>query len=248
MAKKVLIDYLQFLNLPELDAESKVWFFTYLEPNTEEIKRVNKIYQKDIQYEYKKIQKKLIVLQKKRKVKIETETVVVEEKKKQSKIKNIGKDVKNKLISKEINTKALELKVQGLDREEIIIQLMSTYNISLSVATQAERFVYEELSKDVDEDFIRFTVMNHSKYYDQFYKKLIDLNAPKIAMRALKTKEQLNGISQDIFEIQVNNVFEDQKDLVSYGISKLNEEEQKEFVNILSRIQAISDEKQKRLA
>jgi hypothetical protein len=246
MAKKVSIDYLQFLNMPELDSESKVWFFTYMEPIKETIKRISKPNEYLIESEWKKIQHQLIELQKKRDVKIKTNTIINTQKKKIT-IHKKETIVKNKLAINEYITKALELKIQGFDKKAIQVQLINTYKISPSKAGEASTACYEYLSRDVDEDFIRFTVMNHSNYYDEFYRKLSNLNAPKLAMRALKVKEQLNGIGQDIFEIQVNNVFEDQKDLVTYGLKKLNEEEQKEFVTILSRIQAVNHEKQKQL-
>ena len=244
---KVNIDYLQFLNQPELDEESRKWFFTYLEPKTENIKRVEGQYKIKLFNEYKKVKQQLIKLQKSRPIVIETASIIDESKKKEKKYKSTTSLSNNKLISRQIDTKALELKILGHSRQQIIAELVKTYNISAFEADAAVMSTYYELAKEVDEDFIRLTVFSHSQYYDILYKKLIDLSAPKIAMRALKVKETLNGLGQDIFEIQVNNVYEDQKDLINYGMSKLTGNEQKEFIEILNRISFINDNKQKKL-
>ncbi len=249
MAKKANIDYLQFLNHPSFDEENQMWFFTYLEYKTEIIKRVEDSQKMRIIGKYKEIKRYFLNLSKKKKIKIKTEINLKKDTKKtfDFKDKNKEKTKKNKLLTKEICTKALDLKINGYDSETIVVQLMNIYNIPRIIAELAATKCYVDLSKDVDEDFIRFTVLNHSQHYDELYRRFIELDAPKIAIRALKTKETLNGIGQDIFEIQVNNIFEDQKDIVSYGMKKLSEEEQKEFISILNRINIVNEQKQNRL-
>jgi 2-oxo-4-hydroxy-4-carboxy--5-ureidoimidazoline (OHCU) decarboxylase len=245
----VYINYLQFLNKPALDEDSQLWFFTYLSPESEEIKRVEDIQKIRLTNKYKAIKRGLFLLNKKRKIKVKTEFKSKNLKSNafDFKDKNKEKTKKNKLLTKEIATRALELKVNGFDKKEIICKLTEIYNIPSIIAEIAATKCYIDLSKDVDEDFIRFTVLNHSLLYDELYRKFLELGAPKIAMRALKSKETLNDVGQDIFDIQVNNIFEDQKDIVSYGLKKLTDDEQKEFVNILNRINTINEQKQNRL-
>lgn len=245
---KVPIDYLQFLNQPEQSDDEAVWFFTYLDPKSEEIIRFQHKIRNVVFNKYKSIQKKLLKLQKEKIVVIETTTVIDQSKLLDSKIntKKSGKN-NNKLTIREINSKALEFKIQGYSKDEIVAALISTYSIKKILAEKACTFAYDELAKSTDDDYIRLVVHSHSELYDILYKRLIELYAPKLAMRALKVKEALNGIGQDIFEIQVNNVFEQENDLISYGMAKLNANEQKEFVRILNRIQRVNNEKQKQL-
>ena len=241
---KVLINYLDFLNYPEFDNENREWFFTYLDPESEETIRVSEKFKIKLFASYKSLKQKLLKLQKSKKVKIVTKTKIVVEKKKEAHFKNQVQTHHNKLTSKEINTKALELKIQGYERENIILELINVYQISDLTAKSAADWCYMELAKDVEEDFVRLTVLSHSLYYDDLFKKLNELAAPKLALRSLRAKEILNGIGTDIFEIQVNNIFQDTKELVNYGLSRLSTNEKNEFINILSRVNEINDAKQ----
>lgn len=243
--KKESIDYLQFLNYPELDKEIRVWFFTYLDPITEDIKHVKNIYKLKLFAAYKKVKKKLLRLQKKRNIKIETDTIVDVTTKKKGKFKTQNLTIHNKLISKEFLTKALELKLQGHDKENIALELKRIYKISLLAARGATQWCYQELAKSIDEDFIKLTILNHSLCYDDLYKKMIELEAPRLALRTLRNKEILNGIGSDIFEIQVNNIFDDQSDFIQYDIQKLTNSEQREFKEILTKISMSNEQKQK---
>lgn len=241
MSKKAPIDYLQFLSYPSEDIETQKWFFTYLDPKDEIIKRVANRYKTKLFNIYKKKKKEFVLLKKRKKATIQTTTIVDESKKVKSKSKNKSKE-NNKLIVKEIDTEALKLKIQGYSNEEIISSLVETYKISTFRARDAIVLAYKDLAKDLDEDFIRLTMFSHSQCFDDLYKKFMILDAPKLAMRSLRAKETLNGIGNDIYEIQVNNViFDDTKELIVYGMSKLNNSEQQELTTILSRISKVNE-------
>jgi hypothetical protein len=244
--KKVLIDYLQFLSHPSFDREQKEWFFTYLDSLTEKTRRVTSESKIELYKKYKLLQTEIIQAQKSREIKIETDTVVKKSETKKRSFKGSTPTNANKLITLEMNTKALELKIQGYNMQEIVSELMTTYKIAESTARASVNWCYGELAKDVDEEFIRRTVYAHSEYYDKLYRKLIELDSQKLTLRVLKAKENLNGVGQDIFEIQVNNIFQEQKDIISYGMSKLTEAEQKEFKSIVATIKSVNEQKRVR--
>ena len=63
--------------------------------------------------------------------------------------------------------------------------------------------------------------------------------------RNIGIRENLNNIGSDIFEVQVNNVYEnDEEELVTYGIDNLTDEEQKELFKILKRLDDKNEQKQ----
>lgn len=235
---KVKIDYLQFLSKP-IESGEGTWFFTYLMPGVETIQRFEHSVQQIVYKKYQQVKKDIIKYSKKNKAVTTQTPVVKEEKKIETKIKT---KTTNKLTREQLLNTAIELKIQGSTRQEIQLKLIQDFLISESYAGSIVFDMYKALSKEVDDDIIRFTVSTHSQLYDILYKKFTELSSYKMALRALKTKESLNGIGQDIFEVQVNNVFEDIGDLVSYGISKLNHSEQQELKRILSKIQRVNDD------
>ena len=250
MAKrKVRIDYLQFLNAPEKD-DNNEFFFTYLCPDKEIIIDVREKNKFRITQKYQEVRQYLLTLQKIEKPKIKSKIKLDQVKKTKSKFSesNILKETNNKLVTKEILTKALELKVDGYAKQDIIDEMMSTYNVSASTAARAVEWCYKELAKDIDENQIRVVVLEHGQRYDAIYKKLIELDAPKVAMKSLRAKENLNNIGSDIFEVQVNNIYDENEDeFVTYGFDNLTQEEQKELFKILKRMDDKNEQKQLRL-
>lgn len=234
--KKVIIDYLQFLNKPELDESIMTYFFTYLEPRGDKTIRFSDKSKKIVSKKYRELFLRFTKLNKNKKANIKTTTKIDSTKKIKNKF-NIA--INNKLVITEIQTKALELKIEGFHYLQVIEELQKVYpDVTNDVCAKAATWAYEELAKDVDDEYIRLTIFKHGQAYDDLYKKFIDLTSPKLAMRALKAKETLNNIGTDIFEIQINNVFESSEELISYGMNQLDESEQKELISILSKIGA----------
>lgn len=236
--KKVLIDYLQFLNKPTLDDDELTWFFNYLDPKTETTKRVQNKSKMLIEKKYKEIKKQLTEIKKAREPKIVTTTIV----NKKNKRRFGDKGASNKLVKNEYLTQALELKIEGYHSLQIIEKLVQEYGVSESVARESAKAAYEELAKDINEEEIKLIIATHNERYDDLYRKFMELSSSKLGIKALKAKETVNGIGQDIFEVQINNF--QTKDLIGYGINKLNNSEQKELFAILSRIFGTSGEKQ----
>lgn len=237
--KKVKIDYLQFLSKPIESGEGTL-FFTYLMPGVETVQRFEHSVQQIVYKKYQQVKKRIIKESKKQKVVITTQLSNVEEHKKIE--TSIKTKKNNKLARQQLINKAIELKIQGCTSKEIQLKLINDFKISLNTAMSIISYVYTVLSKEIDDDVIRFTVSAHSDLYDILYRKFSELSAYKLALRALKIKESLNGIGQDIFEVQVNNVFEDAADLVAYGMHKLNPDEQQELKRILSKIQRVNND------
>ena len=250
MAKrKVRIDYLHFLNAPQKDDNSE-FFFQYLNPDTEQIESVREKNKFQITRKYQEVKQYLLTLQKLEKPKIKSKIKLDKSKKIKSKFAetNTLKETQNKLITREMLTKALELKVDGYAKQDIVDEMMSTYSISVSAASKAVEWCYRELAKDIDENQIRVVVLEHGQRYDAIYKKLITLEAPKVAMKSLRAKENLNNIGSDIFEVQVNNIYdENEEEFVTYGLANLTQEEQKELFRILKRMDDKNEQKQLRL-
>ena len=244
--KKAKIDYLQFLNAPI--QEGKEWFFSYMNPEDEQIVRETSNSKFDITRKYLIVKRTLLNLQKSEKPKIKTKIKVKERKKYAF---NEGSKMiadSNKLMTREFLTKALELKIDGYDDNDIALELVRVYKLSEGTAKNCVKWVYGELSKDVDENQIRTIVLKHGLFYDKIYKKLIELDAPKIAMKALRCKENLNNIGSEVFEIQINNIYEEEQgELVSYGLDNLTSEEQKELFSILKKMDIANEAKRLQL-
>jgi len=248
--KKVSIDYLQFLNAPDKD-DNNEFFFTWLNPEGDYIESFRNKNKHLVVKEYQKVRQYLIELKKIEKPVIKTKTKVDESKKKKAKFfeSNPLKGTNNKLVTREFLTKALELKVDGYDKEAIANELVRIYKISFSIAMRATDWCYEELAKDKDENQIRTIVLDHGERYDELYKKLIELEAPKVAMKVLRAKENLNNIGSDIFEVQINNIYEQEdEEFVTYGLDNLTKEEQKELFSILKRMDDKNERKRLQLS
>lgn len=230
---KSIENYLTFLNKPIKDDNTMLFFITYIEPKTKKTVRFEHKDKKIVVARYKQLVKRFKKINTKRNKDVKTDTIIKPENKLDGKFTD---KINNKLVIEEIQTTALELKVDGLQQYEIVEKLIALYQIPKDQAYRAALWAYEELAKDVDDEFIRLTIFNHGYAYDDLYKKFIDLSSPKLAINALKAKETLNGIGNDIFEIQINNVFEASEELISYGMNQLTNSEQQELISILNKL------------
>lgn len=238
MGKKVKIDYFKFLNEIQFDKESNMYFFTYIDPYTDKTIHVENKVKSVIEKERTKVKKKLLRLKRTSKIKIETNLNVNVKKinKKNPKNEFDSNIIKNTLFTTEVKNKILELKISGEEKYKIRDEIINTYKLTYDNAEKYIHECYDDLAKDIDDDFVRLVIYSHGVSYDDLYKKLKELGASKLAMRALRLKEMLNGVGRDIFDVQVNNVFEDTTELITYGMNNLTNSEQEEFIAILSRI------------
>lgn len=230
------IDYLEFLSKPAF--ENNVWFFTYLDPKTQESVRVEHKLKSNILKLYSSVKNKFLTSKKKKSIKKNKRIVSGRElKKEKSNFKDIEDN--NRAIKAEYITRALELKLEGHLKEVITETLVNEYSLSVSIADAAVRVAYDELAKNVDDETIQLLLLDHQRNYDSLYKKFMENDSQTLAIAALRNKERLNGVGNDIFEIQINNLIEevDQRVFSTYNVNLLSTDEKKHLRRLISSFQ-----------
>lgn len=222
---------------PVYNKEKKAWEFLYQPDNREE----KKTKPQKFTYGTRKLAfeeyRKIIKAEQAKKTKI------AEEVKKEISNKNItpvkGKYNENHLPEEkaiERRGEILSMIVDGCKFHEITKTLVQGYKMKVQSAHKeiyrAYRIIHS-FSAQHYEDIVEL----HLNRYEEFYRIFRKEGIPRLAMRALRYKEELQGIHNDIVSIQINNFEKEQEgDGITYHYDLLNEKEASKMNSFINKI------------
>jgi predicted phage terminase large subunit-like protein len=133
-----------------------------------------------------------------------------------------------------------DLKVQGFLDYEIKEKVAEMYDIDSKVFRQ---LIYTEIPNKIHEIATRQhldVIKTHSDRYEEFYRKFMEMNNHKMAMKCLKFKEVVQGVVSDDINIEVDNFLYEPHNELDYSV--LDEQESDKLDKILEKLQLeISD-------
>ncbi len=156
-------------------------------------------------------------------------------------LNNISKDELPIIQNINILEEVLSLKVKGYNDQEIISVIKENHTISSVTAQFYVREVNNLIKERAGED-IENTIRLHTTRYERLYQWFKENGYDRSAMKALFNKEKLNGLHNEVIELEMSNVILPVQKDVEYNLDLLDYGEKICLGKYLSKARGIETE------
>lgn len=213
---------------PEQDGGTKKWFFVYHDDVTKEVKRFEHIRYKACYDEYVRVCSEKVAISKKR-----NDTGKVTKKHKKLKKSRDGLFL-NKLAEENKELEIVQMLVDSVPIHDIAATMKQRYDHAYQVTFNTIMRIRARLNKISAEELNEIVKM-HTLRYEILFKKFVQLESDRLALLALKNKEAINGLHEEVIALQVNN-FMNRNPFV-YDPTKLKPEQIKRLKELTSKLE-----------
>ncbi len=132
----------------------------------------------------------------------------------------------------------LDLRVKGYSDTDIGNEIKQTHNIS-NVMIKLYLIDVNDLIKEKASENIQETLKIHTTRYEVLYKWFKANGYDRSAMKALFNKEKINGLHNDVIELEMSNSILPTQKGVEYDLNLLEVNEKREMSKLLSKAKGL---------